>query len=147
LTLQYELEQLAKADVQMKRFPEPPDTVYAKRGNHRKGIFFIVLLASLIGTNASATPALCHVGLTIELAPDVPNPRDDGFLSSLLSNNVAYMLTLQRERNDVLVVELTGPGPSYRCQNVIEAIRKDGRVQSIQVNRSQLGAPARTFLN
>jgi hypothetical protein len=131
----------------MKRFPEPRDAVYAKRGNHRKGIFWIVLLTSLIGTNASATSALCEVGLTIELAPDVPNPRDDGFLSSLLSNNVAYMLTLRRERSDVLVVELTGPGPAYRCQNVIEAIRKDGRVQSVQVNGSQLGAPARAILN
>jgi hypothetical protein len=131
----------------MKGFPDSRDAVYAKRGNHRKGMFCTVLLASLIATNASATPALCDVGLVIELAPDVPNPRDDGFLSSLLSNNVSYMLTLQRERSDVLVVELTGPGPAYRCQNVIDAIRKDARVQSVQVNRSQLRAPARTFFN
>jgi hypothetical protein len=121
--------------------------VYSKGGNYRTGIFSIVLLVSLIGTNASAEPAWCDVRLTIELAPDVPNPRDEGFLSSLLSNNVNYVLTLQRERSDDLVVELTGPGPAYRCQNVIEVIRKDGRVRSVQVNRSQLGTPARAILN
>jgi hypothetical protein len=123
----------------MKRFPEPQDAVYAKGGNHRKGIFCgvcMVLLVSLVGTNVSATPALCDMRLTIELTPDVPSPRDDGFLSSLLSNKVSYMLTLQRERNDVLVVELTGPGPAYRCQDVIEEIRKDGRVRSVHLNGS-----------
>jgi hypothetical protein len=120
---------------------------YPKGGNYRTGILCIVLLASLIGTNASAEPAFCDVRLTIELAPDVPDPRDEGFLSSLLSNNVTYLLTLQRERSDVLLVELTGPGPVYRCQNVIEGIRRDGRVRSVQVNRSQLGSPARAILN
>jgi hypothetical protein len=102
------------------------------------GVFGTVLLGSLMGTSVAAVeePASCDVKLTIELTPDVPNARAVGFLGSLLSNNVNYLLTLRRERSDsVIVVELTGPGPAYRCQNVIEAIRRDGRVLSTQVNR------------
>jgi hypothetical protein len=97
-----------------------------------------LLLASLIATSATAaeSPASCDARLTIELTPDVPNASAVGFLSSLLSNHVNYLLTLRRERSDsVIVVELTGPGPAYRCQSVIEAIRRDGRVLSADVNR------------
>jgi len=67
--------------------------------------------------------------------PDVPNPTDVGFLSSLLSDQVDYELSLRRERSDsLLVVELTGPGPYYRCRRAIEAIRRDGRVLSVHVD-------------
>jgi hypothetical protein len=96
-----------------------------------------LLLASLIATSAAAAeaPASCHERLTIELTPDVPNAHSTGFLGSLLSNHIDYMLTLRRERSDsVIVVELAGPGPAYRCQNVVEAIRRDGRVLSANVS-------------
>jgi hypothetical protein len=79
-------------------------------------------------------PAPCDVRLLVELTPDVPDPRDVGFLGSLLSDHVSYELSLRRERSDsAIVVELTGPGPDYRCQNVIETIRRDGRVLSVHV--------------
>jgi hypothetical protein len=43
-------------------------------------------------------------------------------------------LTLRRQRDgSVIVLELTGPGPDYLCRNVIEAMRKDGRVLSVRV--------------
>jgi hypothetical protein len=74
--------------------------------------------------------------LSVELTPDVPNPLDSGFLSSLLSNQVSYRLTVRGWRpGSVIVIELTGPGPEYRCQNVVEAMRKDGRVLSINVDQ------------
>jgi hypothetical protein len=97
----------------------------------------IVLVSLFVSNTASATePVPCDVRLTVELTPDVPNPTDAGFLSSLLSDHVGYMLSLRRERNDsLLVVELTGPGPDYLCQNVIETIRKDGRVLSVHVDK------------
>ena len=103
------------------------------------GIFGAALLASVLvaGTVSAATPAPCHVRLTVELTPDVPNPTDTGFLGSLLSNRVDYLLSVRRERSDsLLVLELTGPGPDYRCQNAIEAIRRDGRVLSVRVNKT-----------
>jgi hypothetical protein len=73
--------------------------------------------------------------LTVELTPDVPNPTDVGFLSSLLSNHSNYRLTLSQQRSDsVMVLELNGPGPDYRCQDVVETMRKDGRVLSVHVD-------------
>jgi hypothetical protein len=83
------------------------------------------ILAAVLGSNgAAASPAVCDMRLSIELTPDVPDPLDSGFLSSLLNNQVSYRLTL-------LVTELAGPGPDYRCRNVVEAMRRDGRVLSI----------------
>jgi hypothetical protein len=77
--------------------------------------------------------------LSVELTPDVPDPRDVGFLSSLLGAHPAYELTLRRTRDgSVIVLELTGPGPDYRCQNVVEAIRRDGRVLSVRVRENPL---------
>jgi hypothetical protein len=112
--------------------------VDVNRGGRRAGIFGSVLLFALFGMSAAAAdePGQCEVRLTVELTPDVPNPSTGGFLSSLLSNRVKYELTLQRERSDsVIVVDLTGPGPDYLCQHAIEAIRRDGRVLSVHVDR------------
>ena len=97
----------------------------------------VVLAAVLVSKTALAGPsARCDVRLTVELTPDIPNPTDEGFLGSLLSNQVDYLLSLRRERSDsLLVLELTGPGPAYRCRNAIEAIRRDGRVLSVHVQQ------------
>lgn len=97
---------------------------------------FVIGLVLVCGSAAAATLAPCDVRLTVELTPDVPDPTDAGFLGSLLSNQVDYLLSLRREHSDsLLVLELTGPGPEYRCRNAIEAIRRDGRVLSVQVNK------------
>jgi hypothetical protein len=109
-----------------------------KRWPRGVGIFGTAMLAAVLfaDTACAETPASCDVWLTVELTPDVPNPTDEGFLGSLLSNEVDYLLSLRRERTDSLVVlELTGPGPGYRCRNAIEAIRRDGRVLSVRVHK------------
>jgi hypothetical protein len=96
----------------------------------------IVLVAVSVSNTASAVgPVPCDIRLTVELTPDISNPTDAGFLGSLLSDHVGYLLSLRRERSDsLLVLELTGPGPDYLCQKVIETIRKDGRVLSVHVD-------------
>lgn len=96
----------------------------------------VVLLSVLVAKTASAAaPGPCDVRLTVQLTPDVPDPTDVGFLSSLLSNQVDYLLSLRRQRSDsLLVLELTGPGPDRSCQNAIETIRRDGRVLAVHVN-------------
>jgi hypothetical protein len=103
----------------------------------RSHVFCAVMLAAvLVSNSAAAAPALCDMRLSVELTPDVPNPLDAGFLSSLLSNQASYRLTLlDRRPGSVIVIELTGPGPEYLCRNVVEEMRKDGRVLSI--HRSQ----------
>jgi hypothetical protein len=96
-----------------------------------------VWLLSVLGseTASAEAPAPCDVRLTVELTPDVPDPANPGFLGSLLSNHVGYLLSLRRQRSDSLLdLELTGPGPRYRCRNAIDAIRKDGRVLSVHVH-------------
>ena len=97
-------------------------------------------IAGLLAVLAHPAPAtaqeapVCAARLTVEVSPSVPKAADDGFLSSLLNNHFTYRLDLlQQHGTSVLEVELTGPGPDYRCENVIEAMRKDARVQSIEV--------------
>ena len=99
----------------------------------------LVAVAVLAAVGAPApTPAheasLCEARLTMEVSPSVPRAADDAFLSSLLNSHFTYRLDLLRQdSSSMLEVELTGPGPDYRCESVIEAMRKDARVQSIEV--------------
>ena len=95
----------------------------------------VALLAALAGPlTAAAEEGTCDVRLSVEVSPSVPQATDDGFLSSLLNNHLDYRLDLLRQDDSSdLEVELTGPGPDYRCQKVIEAMRRDARVQSIHV--------------
>ena len=94
-----------------------------------------LILVGASSTANAASPASCDMRLIVELTPDVPNPGDLGFLSSLLSNHPDYRLTLQQEDDAyAIVLDLAGPGPGYRCQNVIETIRKDARVLSVRVD-------------
>ncbi|MDB6092359.1 MAG: hypothetical protein JWN85_5143 [Gammaproteobacteria bacterium] len=121
----------------LKRFRRRPQEKHL-RGARRKTVVLgaVAMLATAMGANvaAVASPPPCSVRLRVELTPDVPNPRDVGFLSSLLGDQVSYLLSLRRERSDsLLVLELSGPGPDYRCNDAIESIRKDGRVLSVQV--------------
>ena len=100
---------------------------------HWNSIVWLALSAASLSANAvAAAPALCDLQLTVELTPDVPDPSDAGFLSSLLGNHPGYQLRVLRKLSDsVLDLELTGPGPDYVCNDVIDAIGKDGRVQSV----------------
>lgn len=107
----------------------------SRGGVHLSILSAVLVTAVLVNNGATASPAVCNMRLSVELTPDIPNPRDARFLSSLLSNQVSYRLTLLRQRaGSVIVIELTGPGPEYRCQDVVQAMRKDGRVLSIHLD-------------
>jgi hypothetical protein len=104
---------------------------------YRTVILGALTLAALAGGHvAMADPAPCDMRLSVELTPDVPDPRDEEFISSLLDDQVDYQLTLRREASDTdIVLQLTGPGPAYRCQKVLDVIRRDARVQSVHVRQ------------
>ena len=88
---------------------------------------------------ATAQAAECDLRLRVELTPDVPNASDDGFLSSLLNNHPAYRLELLRQQDaSVIELALRGPGPDYRCENVVETMRKDARVETIQLESTEM---------
>ena len=98
---------------------------HPERGDHR---------SARRSTTAVAQEAGRDVLLTVEVSPGVPRASDDGFLSSLLNNHFAYCLDfLRQDGSSAIEVELTGPGPSYRGENVIESMRKDARVEAIRV--------------
>jgi len=103
----------------------------------RVGVLSSALLVAVLASNpTTASPAACSMRLSIVLTPDVPNPLDSGFLSSLLNNRINYRLTLLGQRpGSVIVTELEGPGPEYRCRNAVDAMRRDGRVLSIHLEQ------------
>jgi hypothetical protein len=98
----------------------------------------LALSAIFITGPVSADPPMaqptCALRLTVEVTPDVPNPTDGGFISSLLGDHEGYSLFLLRSVNDShVVLQLQGPGPRERCRAVVDSMRNDSRVQSIQV--------------
>jgi len=75
--------------------------------------------------------------LTVELTPDVPDPQDAGFLSSLLSNQVNYRLTMLRERDgSVIVLELTGPAPRMAVRTWSKQCARTGVCCPFECTRS-----------
>ena len=108
-----------------------------KRSKATLALPLLAVVLVVMGTRGNIAAANvprrpCVVPLSIELTPDVPNPRDPGFLSSLLSNHPGYHLTLRRVSSETdIVVDLAGPGPDDRCLDVIETMRKDGRVLAV----------------
>lgn len=100
-------------------------------------------IAAVLGTLVSlqlsadepAAPPQCAMRLAVQVTPDVPNPGDSGFISSLLGDHPGYKLFLLKVVDDTdVVLQLQGPGERARCQAVVDSMRNDGRVVSIQVS-------------
>jgi hypothetical protein len=99
-----------------------------------------VALLALAGVGRTAAdeppgpPPNCVLHLRVELTPDVPNPRDSGFVSSLLGDHADYQLSLRHVIDDThLDMLLFGPGPKRNCREVVDSMRKDARVVSIDI--------------
>jgi hypothetical protein len=96
-------------------------------------------LAPVDGSAApAASVAPCDMRLRVELTPDVPDPRDPGFVSSLLGNHPDYQLTLLRldpQNASVITLDLAGPGPVAGCREVVNSMRKDARVVSVHLQQ------------
>jgi hypothetical protein len=109
-----------------------------RRFRPRGRVFFgLLMLTALLGSTGAyaASPEQCSMRLVVELTPDIPNPRDPGFLSSLLSNHPEYQLTWVREDDlTTIVVDLTGPGPDDKCKAVVGTMREDGRVLTVKAD-------------
>jgi hypothetical protein len=95
-------------------------------------VFLLALFAC--GLAHAAAPAACEMRLAVAVTAAVPNASDLQFLSSLVSDYPNYRLTVRQQEGDsLIVVDLSGPGSAEQCRNVIDAIRKDGRVASVRV--------------
>lgn len=94
-----------------------------------------LLAAYRASADDPATPPQCSMALSVEVTPDVPNPGNGAFISSLLGNHTEYQLFLVRIVDDTHVnLRLQGPGPNERCQAVVDSISNDGRVQSVETS-------------
>ncbi|TLY60496.1 MAG: hypothetical protein E6K52_10250, partial [Gammaproteobacteria bacterium] len=73
-------------------FPERRRDIRVNGAQRHNGIWAALILIAALGSTAAAAapPAPCDMRLSIELTPDVPNPGDLGFLSSLLGNHSGY---------------------------------------------------------
>jgi hypothetical protein len=77
------------------------------------GVLSAAMLAAMLVTNSAAASPVCDIQLHVELTPDIPDPFDSGFLSSLLSNQTGYRVTLLGRRpGSVLVISSLAPVPS-----------------------------------
>ena len=91
--------------------------------------------AYTVRTDEPIAPPQCSMRLSVEVTPDVPNPGNGAFISSLLGNHADYQLYLLRVVDDTHVnLRLQGPGPAERCQAVVDSISNDGRVLSIDTS-------------
>jgi hypothetical protein len=102
-----------------------------------------VLAVAQADSMAQATPVVpCDMRLRVELTPDVPEPLNPGFVSSLLGNHPDYRLTLQgQDPTDlsVITLDLAGPGPEAGCREVVNSMRRDARVQAVEVQADATG--------
>jgi len=83
----------------------------------------------------AAGPALCEVRLKIIAGRDTTDPHHTELLNSLLNAHPGYRLILQSPEvnNDAVVADLAGPGPQANCRAVVEAIRGNARVSSVEL--------------
>jgi hypothetical protein len=98
----------------------------------------VLAVAQAESTAQAAPVAPCDMRLRVEVAPGVSNPSAPEFISSLLSNHPNYQLVLQRhelENSSVITVILSGPGPQAGCREVVESMRRNARVASVEVQR------------
>jgi hypothetical protein len=94
-----------------------------------------LLQTGALAADEPMAPPQCSMPLLVEVTPDVPNPGDAGFLSSLLGDHPGYQLFLLGVVDDTHVnLQLQGPGPTERCKAIIDSMRDDGRVVSIEAN-------------
>jgi hypothetical protein len=95
----------------------------------------LLLVARLVSADQPMGPPQCALRLSVEVTPDVENPADPGFISSLLGDNVQYQLFLLKRVDDTHVdLQLQGPGPASNCRAVVKSMRENGSVSSIEEN-------------
>jgi hypothetical protein len=104
------------------------------RSSHLPLAALLLLAACGTASAQQATAPFCQLNFVLELTPDVPNVRDPAFVSSLLGDHGGFRLYLQHVIDDThLDMSILGPGLRRDCRQVLDDMRKDARVKSIQV--------------
>lgn len=86
------------------------------------------------GAAAAQSAKACQLKLIVQFSPEVQNPRDPGFLSSLEGRPGFRLLWESGSSSNMSqTLELIGPAPAYRCMREVDRMRKDARVINIRV--------------
>jgi hypothetical protein len=88
--------------------------------------------AILLSHIAVAQDTKCTLQLNVQLTPDVENPRDPAFLSTL-AGNPAYSLVFIRKSDDGDREVLQLSGPPGTCRDQLEFMRQNSHVINIEV--------------
>ena len=113
---------------------ESPTVVRAALTLLAFGVWFALGAAEGANTAVEQSAKPCRLKLAVRFSPEVPNPRDPAFLSSL-EGRPGFRLVWEggSKANMSQTLELIGPGPGYRCMRELERMRSDARVIDIRV--------------
>jgi hypothetical protein len=101
---------------------------------HKPLLPLLILTGFLPWAAANAdAPVQCDLHLIVHLTPDVPDPAASGFLSSLLTNPNFRLNLLGKVGDRDVAMELSGPGAPAACAQVIDGMRRDARIVSIEI--------------
>jgi hypothetical protein len=107
---------------------------YGEAAMQRPLLKLLILIAMFPCAAAWAdTPVQCDVHLLVHLTPDVPDLAAAGFLSSLLTNPNFRLAVLGKSGDRDVAMELSGPGSAAACAQVIDGMRRDARIVSIEI--------------
>jgi hypothetical protein len=92
----------------------------------------LLTTALLLPSLAAAQVSKCTLQLNVQVTPDVENPRDPGFLSTL-AGNPAYSLIFVRtsDEGDAEVLQLSGPPGT--CHSQVEIMKMNSHIINIEV--------------
>jgi hypothetical protein len=90
----------------------------------------LLTAAILLPQLAAAQVTKCTLQLDVQVTPDVENPRDPGFLSTLVGNP-AYSLVFVRKSDNGEVLQLSGPPGT--CRDQLEFMRQNSHIINIEV--------------
>jgi hypothetical protein len=94
---------------------------------------FASAIGLLLGPDiANAQQDACRVRIEITLDPEVNDPRDPSFLSSLMGS-AGYQLKWVQGDDSISIYDLSGPATDNGCANMIEQIGKSSAVTSVRV--------------
>ena len=101
---------------------------------HKSLLSSLILAGCLPLAAAQAdAPPQCDLHLIVHLTPDVPDPAASGFLSSLLTNPNYRLNLLGKVGDRDVAMELSGPGAPAACTQIIDGMRRDARIVSIEI--------------
>jgi len=92
----------------------------------------LFIAAIVLSHLAAAQATKCTLQLSVELTPDVENPRDPAFLSTL-AGNPAYSLVFIRKSDDGDREVLQLSGPPGTCRDQLEFMKQNSHVINIEV--------------